>query len=755
MKPQRHPDESIPFFVARCRAVEAKMRISKLKRPSETFNTDKTTTSVTQHATLYQAPIPRPVKTARIVHSSRADPSMEFDNNMQLFNDEKIRRQLSIRSKIAELRVLLEQVQTAPPSATSLCCSKNCLKLMPIDKVLALRESYESCEGEASKSTYIMKQWQKNFLSERIIVAGVPACNKAFALVYGVSNNKLNRAKKASSTTPTSDCINNPVVLESGSGQWSRERRTELKGEHVIAYLSKCVEEFGERMPHKDELHLKLPDRTHVWNMYKAHCKEYERECCSLQHFCRIWDTFMSHVKIRKHDAFSRCSLCTSLREMKRKASTIIEKKIVDILLAHHNNFQRKERAEYYRIRELAASNPNEVLSMIIDGADQSEYGLPRFAVASKAEDSGRKIKTKLMGALVHHRFAMASLVPMNAKSGSNLVIEMIHRAMLETYYRCQERQLPFPKTLYLQLDNTSGQNKNNYLMAYLSLLVESNIFTSVCVSFLPVGHTHEDVDQMFKIFKQALLKADTITATDLLDVIRKSYSTLDVVTSIIDSQANWKDYFDQRSDFSKHPCITEAASFLIQKFDGETACKVKRNMSDSEWCNSIDQVHLDNPHKFLVRDTESSEVVDIRTAFQSIPDEVREPIEEDLSFDIAKRIKACEARIDDYIKVQQLESDLCKLTEGQVIPFSWDQNLYFELLGDNARRSEIRQDQRVNEGDVDLSVLDTIGRKSKNIIYKKGTFLIVNCTENPFWVAEVAEDVPAQSNSTIKVHWF
>ena len=139
MKPQRHPDESIPSFVARCRAAEAEMRISKLKRPSETLTTDKTTALVIQHATLYQAPNPRPVKTARIVHSSRADPSMEFDNNMQLFNDEKIRRQLSIRSKIAELRVVLEQVQTASPSATSLCCSKNCLKLMPIDKVLALR----------------------------------------------------------------------------------------------------------------------------------------------------------------------------------------------------------------------------------------------------------------------------------------------------------------------------------------------------------------------------------------------------------------------------------------------------------------------------------------------------------------------------------------------------------------------------------------------------------------------------------------
>ena len=293
--------------------------------------------------------------------------------------------------------------------------------------------------------------------------------------------------------------------------------------------------------------------------------------------------------------------------------------------------------------------------------------------------------------------------------------------------------------------------------MAYLSMLVTTEIITSAQVSFLPVGNTHKDVDQMFKVFKQALLKADTINPDDLLAVLKSSYSTLDVVTNVIESQANWKDFFDGHPDFKKHPYITEAASFLIQKFDGETVCKVKRSMSDTEWCNSLDLVQLDTSHKFMssVAGAQSS-CTDIMSAFNSVPDEIREPIEEELALDIAKRIKACEARINDSFKVQQLANELCKLQQRQVIPFSWSKNFYGELLGSSSRARAIYDDERASNGEVDFSVLDSIGMRSQEVVYRKGTFLIVNCevSEGPFWVAEIAEDVTAHSFQ-IKVNWY
>jgi hypothetical protein len=39
---------------------------------------------------------------------------------------------------------------------------------------------------------------------------------------------------------------------------------------------------------------------------------------------------------------------------------------------------------------------------------------------------------------------------------------------------------------------------KNRYIFAYLKSLVDSGTFEHVYLSFLPVGHTHCDIDQMF-----------------------------------------------------------------------------------------------------------------------------------------------------------------------------------------------------------------------------------------------------------------
>ena len=84
-----------------------------------------------------------------------------------------------------------------------------------------------------------------------------------------------------------------------------------------------------------------------------------------------------------------------------------------------------------------------------------------------------------------------------------------------------------------LQLDNTSRENKNKYLLSFLAHLVELKAFKKVYISllivfdlniiiylhaqirvnFLPVGHTHEDVDQFFSKVSTYLLRvgAETI----------------------------------------------------------------------------------------------------------------------------------------------------------------------------------------------------------------------------------------------------
>ncbi len=59
------------------------------------------------------------------------------------------------------------------------------------------------------------------------------------------------------------------------------------------------------------------------------------------------------------------------------------------------------ERAEYSRNRMKTIENPGKFLSVIIDGADQSKFGIPRFLEKSKSE-AGYSLKQKLTGVLFH-----------------------------------------------------------------------------------------------------------------------------------------------------------------------------------------------------------------------------------------------------------------------------------------------------------------------------------------------------------------
>nr|XP_006815072.1 PREDICTED: uncharacterized protein LOC102804474 [Saccoglossus kowalevskii] len=80
-------------------------------------------------------------------------------------------------------------------------------------------------------------------------------------------------------------------------------------------------------------------------------------------------------------------------------------------------------------------------------------------------------------------------------------------------------------KVLYLQLDNCFRENKNRFLLSLMELMVEINVFEEIFVSFLPVGHTHENVDQMFSKISTKLGHRNTYTIDDLEETVTASYT--------------------------------------------------------------------------------------------------------------------------------------------------------------------------------------------------------------------------------------
>jgi hypothetical protein len=79
------------------------------------------------------------------------------------------------------------------------------------------------------------------------------------------------------------------------------------------------------------------------------------------------------------------------------------------------------------------------------------------------------------------------------------------------------------------QADNCWRENKNRYVFAVCSWLVAKKLFREVRVSFLMVGHTHEDLDRLFQKIKMRLLLKGARTVQELADVIMDSIKECDV----------------------------------------------------------------------------------------------------------------------------------------------------------------------------------------------------------------------------------
>jgi hypothetical protein len=77
------------------------------------------------------------------------------------------------------------------------------------------------------------------------------------------------------------------------------------------------------------------------------------------------------------------------------------------------------------------------------------------------------------------------------------------------------------PPVLRIQADNCGRENKNIYVLGLYATLVALGFFKEIQLSFLIVGHTHEDIDQCFSSISSALKHRDIDSMKELLHVIR------------------------------------------------------------------------------------------------------------------------------------------------------------------------------------------------------------------------------------------
>ncbi|XP_052275699.1 uncharacterized protein LOC127875011 [Dreissena polymorpha] len=365
-----------------------------------------------------------------------------------------------------------------------------------LTRITLLKASYEKSE-KVGKYRYFSVQSKKQ---------EVQLCTKAFLAALRVNKNTL--------TTVADMCMNNKEA-PTGKSPRNWDKSTLL----LIAWLEDYFRFHGERMPHRNEI--VMPYGTVKSYIYEQYKMDVENPVSKSQ-FYKKWIDSFQFVKTKKTNSFSKCTTCVTLERLMSKTTSFEMRAFYKKKKEEHNIRQMLERKYYYNKKDQAQRNPSQHMSIIIDGMDQAKTNLPHFAGRNpKNLHAVDLLHTHVTGVLSHGHGGFHAYVDINEyPHDPNLTINIILKELLR---QARANNNFLPPNLFIQADNCWRENKNRYVFAFLELLVAEQVFHEVHMSFLIVGHTHEDIDAKFSEVSRLLNTKDAEYFDDFLNVLKNA----------------------------------------------------------------------------------------------------------------------------------------------------------------------------------------------------------------------------------------
>ena len=276
---------------------------------------------------------------------------------------------------------------------------------------------------------------------------------------------------------------------------------------------------------------------------YKA---TYGALAVSDSYFCQVVRTApeLAHIKhARPCLNFQHCKRCVELHAAVMAALKSGDKAALAVAKqhrSHHFTLQRRERLCYYARAEDGKDPTKSVLSMIIDKWDSAKTSVPYFARSMTWWQTVKHdiLEQHVVGVLVHGVPNHSFLYTINNTigGGANLNVEAIRRTLVHLH-----SSTPMPRKFVINADNASD-NKCWTLLLFLAMLVYHRYTDDVILSFLLVGHTHEDIDQLFSVLSRYLKKLTRVMGprefqAELRAAMQDSVqsSTIELVQAVLD----------------------------------------------------------------------------------------------------------------------------------------------------------------------------------------------------------------------------
>ena len=597
------------------------------------------------------------------------------------------------------------------------CCKKRCFDL--VDPVYCFAKYRKlMISGQIERKQELIRLLNPE--NGKIKFEGHYVCVQFLEKGFGFSRDLQCSVKKTPSSKPASIPMRMP-----------REIQTGTKRDAIINYIERVAKDTGDDMPHRDHVQLPSFRKKQVYNDYIEYIQNRSLQSLkvpSLNYFYAVWKEYCTKIKSHRYHGFTVCSRCEDLRSrMEENTGDVVALRALRQQRMSHLQMIAAERRGYTMRKELSSSSPTEYYSIIVDGADQTAYGLPHFVRSSKS-DRGHKIKVRCVGILEHLQVNHLTLFTLTSEfeTGANHVIEAIHRVVQGHKNRLRK----LPPVFYIQADNCSRENKNKYFMAYVEMLVAAGVFVEVQVSFLPVGHTHTDIDQSFSSVSSYLRVQKAITMSDMLASLQECYSPRAKafeMTEVI----NFSKLCEETRCLENIEGISQYRYFKFFRALGPkegiyfpTCCHAKVQLRD-EW----EPIGLSNGTKSFLT---------------TVPDLSRTPrmatIPPDDVLEVNKHLSSVEERVRDRQKMAQLMELRDRIYTSRYIPFHWNLSQCYEARGDYLNEN---QDERIT-----VNVPDTFE-------YQHNAFVAVRPDGSDgykFWIARILGDAGAEK---LRIRWF
>lgn len=415
------------------------------------------------------------------------------------------------------------------------CC---CFDISSIDGKSLIQDRINYSSYKPNPSAFVAMHVRLASVHEdQFVVQDKSCCKKCFMEYYGIARSTFYRIHRQVKVHNKRNFSRKTVVKD-------------MKDSTVnaISWLDAYSRLYGDFQPDFEEIH--LPDYKYRYLHIKYRTEMTRRKLVHIpyQSFLAVIHKKLTHIRLRRYKRFAQCTTCSDFDDKIEQATTDTEKRFYSRKKQVHLDWQQKERLKYHKHVQKSWSNPEKYLSISIDGMDHQKTSLPAFRRETKATGSQEKLDVHVTGVLIHGHYPHAAAYEWtdNHLSDSNMTIHVLLDTIRQVFEHKRENGIPLPSVLYLQMDNCTRENKNKYLMSVLHLLVYAGVFKKIKLSFLPVGHTHEDVDQMFSRFATKLRGQHVMSLPDLMRAIKDAFQP-PPITIRVKEVACWNKFLEPR----------------------------------------------------------------------------------------------------------------------------------------------------------------------------------------------------------------